>query len=140
MKEFFIIPIFGTLSHILVKKETEFCVSVYKSVCVHAHVQAKRPTTWKFGTEILERVFKKTSRGFFFFNRSTFLERFLRIFSWIFNANYSFYFAFLRIFAMDSKSSAPKFSIKILKKGFWEDLKTIFSKIVPDYLQGFIKI
>ena len=38
---------------------------------VHAHVQTKRLTASKFGTEILERVSEKTSKRFFK-NRSAF--------------------------------------------------------------------
>ena len=36
------------------KVETKFCVSVCKSVCVHTHVQTKRPTASKFGTDTRE--------------------------------------------------------------------------------------
>ena len=48
------------------KSKMKFCVFVCKSVCVHAHAQTKKPTTSKFGTEILEMVFEKTSKQFFF--------------------------------------------------------------------------
>ena len=47
------------------KAEMKFCVSVCKSVSVHAYIQTKRPTASKFGTEILERVFAKISKRFF---------------------------------------------------------------------------
>ena len=47
------------------KADPEFCVSVYKSDCVHAHAQTKSPTALKIGTEILERTFKKTLKRFY---------------------------------------------------------------------------
>ena len=50
---------------ILHKAETKFCVSVYKLVCVRGHVQVKKPTASKFGTEILEMIFEKTLKRFF---------------------------------------------------------------------------
>ena len=75
MKYFIIIPIFGTLLHILgrfsfhspihYKAEKKFCVSICKSVYVHTHSQTKRPTALKFGTDILEKVFEKISKQFF---------------------------------------------------------------------------
>ena len=45
--------------------ETKFCVSVCKSVCVHAHVQTKKPIASTFNTEILEKVFEMSSKRFF---------------------------------------------------------------------------
>ena len=65
------------------KAETKFFESVYKSVCVHAHAQTKRPTASKFGTELLERVFEKTSKLFFFKIDLDILKRVLKIYSWI---------------------------------------------------------
>ena len=65
MKYFTIIPIFGTLSHIMArlfscalynKEETKFCVSVCKSVSVHAHVQPKKLTASKFSRDSGEDV------------------------------------------------------------------------------------
>ena len=58
-QDFFHVPIYY-------KEETKFCLSLCKSVCVHAHAQTKRPTALKFVTEILERVFEKTWKRFFF--------------------------------------------------------------------------
>ena len=41
------------------------CPSVNLSVCVHDQAQKKRLTASKFGTEILEKIFEKTSKLFF---------------------------------------------------------------------------
>ena len=77
MEYFIIIPIapyrrfsqdFIFLVSIYYKAETKICVFLCKSVCVRAHAQIKRPTTLvqRFGTEILESVYKKASKKFFF--------------------------------------------------------------------------
>ena len=114
----------------------KFCVCVCKSVCVHAHAQTKRSP--KFGTEILERVFEKTSSKRFFKNRSRFfkmifknifLEFFLDNFSW---TNYFFYFTILLFFARYSRSTYPKFSIDVIKRNFKKTLMQFFSKIILD--------
>ena len=51
--------------------------SVCKSVCVHTHVQTKRPIASKFGVEILEKVLGKTLKGFVFkaINQSRFFTK-----------------------------------------------------------------
>ena len=48
-------------NNLFCKSETKFCVSI----CVHAHTQTKRPTSLKFGTEILEWDFEKSSHRLF---------------------------------------------------------------------------
>ena len=39
------------------KGDRKFCVFA----CLHAHAQTKRPTALEFDTEIVERVFEKSS-------------------------------------------------------------------------------
>ena len=41
---------------------------------------------------------------------------------------------------LERMSTAPKFSIEILKRDFDKTLKRFFPKIVIDYLQGHIKM
>ena len=62
--------------------KTKVCVSICKSICVYTHLQTQKPTASKLDTEIPERVFQKTSKGFFK-NRSRFLKLSKKIFSWL---------------------------------------------------------
>ena len=111
--------------------EMKLCVFVCKSVCVRAHAQSKRAKASKFGTEILERIFEKTSRCLFWNLDLEFLEWFLKIFSWILVQNFLLF---------HDSSHLCKFSIKILKRDFEKTVKWFFSKNIPDYLQGLFKI
>ena len=107
------------------KAEIIFCVSVCKSVCVHVHAQTKRPLVSKFCTDILEKVFEKTSKRFKKKIDLDFLKLFLTIFSW----RQTILFTILSILVWYSMSTAPKFNIEILQRNFKKILKRFFQKL-----------
>ena len=96
-------------------------MSVCKLVNVHVHVQTRRLTAPKFGTEIQERIFEKTSKRFLK-NRPRFLKMIFK------NNKIFFYFTILPNFVRYSKSPALKFSIETLKRDFEKILKRFFQK------------
>ena len=111
-----------------------------KSVCHHAHAQTKRPKPLKFGTEIIERVFEKNSKWFFFFFSSIDLDfqNYLKKYFLGFQYKPLIFSRFLNSCMVCEVYSS--FSTQILKKNFEKTLKRLFSKIVLDYVQGHIKI
>ena len=115
-------------------------MSVCKSVFVHAHVQTKRLIASKFGTEILERVFEKSSKQFFK-NRSKIFRMIFKSISWILMQPFLLFHDCIVINARFLKFASPKILYRdILKRDFERTLKRFFSKIAPDYLQGIIKL
>ena len=74
--------------YIMKRRRNFVCPSVNQSN-VHAHVQTKRLTASKFGIEILERIFEKTSKRFFK-NLSNFFKMIKKYIFLDFKENYSF--------------------------------------------------
>ena len=135
MKYFIIIPIFGTLSHILakiffmlpfiIKRRRSFvCPSVNQFVYKLTLKEAYSFQIWY----MCWRGFLRKSRSDFFFNLSRSFRMISKNIFLDFRTNYFFLFYGFFASLRNTKTTAPKFSIAILKRDFEKTLKWFFQK------------
>ena len=126
------------LPYIIERRRNFVCPSANQFVYTLT-LKQRRLQIWNLVQRFWRR-FPRRSRSDFLKNQCRFFRMIWGDIFFYFNANHSFiswFFAPLRSAWGLQLSNLVQ---RCTKEGFWEDLKVIFSKIVPDYLQGLIKL
>ena len=107
---------------------------IWKSVCVHIHVQSKRSTGSNFGTEILKMVFEASKQLFLKIDRDFFRVISKNIF-WFIWKSVSVY---VHVHVQIKRPTGSNFGTKLLKMVF-EASKQLFLKIDLDSFRVILK-